>query len=47
MYDLKKRGLMIPINDIWIAAVAIETGLPLLARDEHFTRVSGLKLISF
>ena len=36
---------MIPINDIWIAAIAIEAQLPILARDEHFTRVKGLSLI--
>jgi predicted nucleic acid-binding protein len=36
---------MIPVNDVWIAALAIESGLPLLARDEHFSRVSGLTVI--
>jgi tRNA(fMet)-specific endonuclease VapC len=41
-YDLEQRGIMIPINDIWIAALAIETGLPVVARDEHFSRVRGL-----
>lgn len=44
-YDLEQRGLKIPVNDVWIAAVAIESGLPLLARDEHFSRVSGLNVI--
>jgi predicted nucleic acid-binding protein len=44
-FDLEKRGSLIPVNDIWIAAVAIEFGLPLLARDAHFSRVSGLKVI--
>lgn len=44
-YDLEKRGAMIPINDIWIAALAIETGVPVLARDEHFSRVTGLSVI--
>jgi predicted nucleic acid-binding protein len=36
---------MIPINDIWIAALAIETQVPLLARDAHFSRVTGLSVI--
>jgi predicted nucleic acid-binding protein len=44
-YDLEQRGVKIPVNDVWIAAVAVESGLPLLARDEHFTRVNGLTVI--
>jgi tRNA(fMet)-specific endonuclease VapC len=44
-FDLEQRGSMIPINDIWIAALAIETQVPLLARDEHFSRVVGLSVI--
>jgi predicted nucleic acid-binding protein len=36
---------MIPVNDIWIAAIALETGLPVLARDEHFSRVRGLSVV--
>jgi tRNA(fMet)-specific endonuclease VapC len=43
-FDLEQRGSMIPINDIWIAALAIETRVPLLARDEHFSRVAGLSI---
>ena len=45
-YDLERRGAIIPINDIWIAALAIEAGLPLLARDEHFSRITGLSVIT-
>ncbi len=45
-YDLERRGVMIPINDIWIAALAIEARLPVVARDEHFSRVRGLTVIS-
>jgi len=44
-FDLEQRGTMIPINDIWIAALAIEARLPILARDEHFERVPGLSVI--
>ena len=36
---------MIPVNDIWIATLAIEAGLPMFARDEHFSRVRGLSVI--
>jgi predicted nucleic acid-binding protein len=45
-YDLEQRGAMIPINDIWIAALAIEARLPIVARDEHFSRIRGLSVIS-
>ena len=45
-FDLQRKGTLIPINDIWIAALAIEAGLPILARDEHFSRVSGLRVIN-
>jgi tRNA(fMet)-specific endonuclease VapC len=43
--DLERRGVTIPTNDIWIAALAVEAKLPLLAHDEHFSRVSGLAVI--
>lgn len=45
-FDLERRGVMIPINDIWIAALAVEADLPILARDEHFSRVAGLSVIN-
>jgi len=44
-YGLEQRGVKIPVNDIWIAALAVEFGLPLLARDEHFSRIKGLSVI--
>lgn len=44
-HHLKQRGQMIPTNDIWIAAVCLEHDLPLLARDEHFSRIPNLKVI--
>ena len=45
-HDLEQRGTLIPINDIWIAAVCLEAQLPVLARDEHFNRVPNLTVIS-
>ncbi len=36
---LRKRGTPIPTNDIWIAAVAIHTGQPLLTLDSDFDRL--------
>jgi tRNA(fMet)-specific endonuclease VapC len=44
MASLKKAGTPIPINDVWIAAHAQETGSILVTFDEHFTLVPGLRL---
>ena len=38
-FDLERRGTLIPINDIWIAAVAIEAGLP-IPRGTSISRAS-------
>jgi tRNA(fMet)-specific endonuclease VapC len=35
--DLKRRGLSMPDNDLWIAATAIQYDVTLAARDAHFT----------
>lgn len=45
-FDLERRGALIPINDIWIAALAMERRLPIVTRDEHFSRVTGLSVIA-
>lgn len=42
---LKEAGTPIPQNDVWIAAIALQHGLPLLTRDGHFNRVTGLRCI--
>ena len=42
--ELSKKGKMIPINDIWIAAHSIETGSKLLTFDGHFSNISGLRI---
>jgi len=42
--QLKKQGKPIPTNDIWIAAVAFQHGLPLYTLDNHFSHVEGLLL---
>jgi predicted nucleic acid-binding protein len=44
-FDLEQRGALIPINDIWISALAMERRLPIVACDEHFSRVRGLSVI--
>ena len=44
---LKKLGRPIPANDAWIAALAIQHGLPILSRDEHFDALPGLHRIGW
>ena len=41
---LRLKGRPIPENDIWIAAVALQHGLPLATRDDHFNEVDGLRV---
>jgi len=43
-YELQKNGLLIPINDVWIAACAIETDSVLVTYDKHFLSIPKLKL---
>ncbi len=43
---LKKAGTPIPINDVWIASHAIETGAVLISYDAHFTKVQGVRLFN-
>jgi predicted nucleic acid-binding protein len=45
--ELKHSGRPIPSNDLWIAALARQHGLPLLSRDTHFDYVAGLKRIGW
>lgn len=42
---LKNKGKMIPTNDIWIAAQAIETHCILVSFDNHFRNIPGLPLL--
>lgn len=39
---LRRRGTPIPMNDVWIAAHALEFGADLLSYDRHFEAVDGL-----
>ncbi len=41
---LRRKGLPIPTNDLWIAASALEHGAALLTRDAHFGHVAGLRV---
>ncbi|MDD2662058.1 MAG: type II toxin-antitoxin system VapC family toxin [Methylococcales bacterium] len=42
--QLKKDGTPIPTNDIWIAAVAFQQGMPIYTKDQHFNKIKGLLL---
>jgi len=42
--QLRSQGLLIPDNDMWIAATAQAYDLTLVSRDEHFRRVPDLGL---
>jgi tRNA(fMet)-specific endonuclease VapC len=42
---LKRVGTPIPLNDIWIAAHALETGSMLVTFDSHFEHVPGLRTL--
>ena len=44
---LKALGRPIPANDVWIAALARQHGLPILSRDQHFDHVPGLQRIAW
>ncbi len=45
--DLRQRGCMIPMNDVWIAALAKQYELPVLSRDAHFDQVKDLRRVSW
>lgn len=40
--ELRAQGTPIPENDVWIAALARQHGLPVVSRDEHFDHVPRL-----
>jgi tRNA(fMet)-specific endonuclease VapC len=41
---LLQKGKPIPVNDIWIAAMALANDLILVSGDEHFQHVEGLRV---
>lgn len=46
-HQLAMLGKPIPINDIWIAAHALQNGAILATFDTHFSSIIGLMLYSF
>ena len=43
--QLRRAGTPIPVNDVWIAAQAMESGAVLLTGDGHFKHIRGLTVI--
>jgi tRNA(fMet)-specific endonuclease VapC len=43
-HHLRTTGTPLPINDVWIAAHALEHGMVLITYDTHFVKVPGLRL---
>ena len=43
-HQLKSAGTPIPLNDVWIAAHALENGASLITLDRHFNKVPGIRL---
>lgn len=41
--QLKRAGRPIPSNDLWIAALAVQHGLPIVSQDKHFDFVPGVR----
>lgn len=41
---LRKKGKPIPVNDVWVAAVALSRGAVLVTNDEHFNYVENLEV---
>ena len=44
---LKRLGRPIPANDAWIAALAMQYGLSILSRDEHFDALPDVRRINW
>lgn len=42
---LKRKGRVIPHNDIWTAALARQYSLPILSKDQHFDFIDGIQRI--
>jgi len=46
-HELRRSGKPIPENDVWISALALEYGLPVLSDDRHFDAVRNVKRVTW
>ncbi|MFP4351216.1 MAG: type II toxin-antitoxin system VapC family toxin [Puniceicoccaceae bacterium] len=44
---LEMKGKKIPMNDLWIAAIARQHKLPILSLDTHFDLITGLERLTW
>jgi predicted nucleic acid-binding protein len=44
---LRNAGTPIPTNDAWIAALALEYGMAVVSRDQHFDLVTGVTRVGW
>lgn len=42
---LRQNGTPVPTNDLWIAALALQHGLPVYSFDHHFSKIEAIDLI--
>jgi predicted nucleic acid-binding protein len=40
--QLRTKGVTVPRNDLFVATVALRTGLPIVCRDEHFDAIQAV-----
>lgn len=47
MVALRRAGTPLPLNDVWIAAVAAREGVPVVTYDQHFSLIArvGVRLL--
>jgi tRNA(fMet)-specific endonuclease VapC len=45
--ELRQAGKPIPDNDLWIAALCLTAGVPLVSWDRHFAELSALQVLSW
>lgn len=46
-HELKTKGRPIPTNDMWIAAIARQHDLPIMARDKHFQYIDHIQTVGW
>lgn len=44
---LQRAGTPVPSNDVWIAAAAVRTGVPVITYDRHFEYIREVRSIIF
>ena len=45
LYDLKKKGITVPLTDVLISLIAIRSDASILTLDKHFHSIDMIKLV--